>query len=127
MILLMVRYWTRFVTAGSDRRPARDRQRAFGGRVTGKARSAQGAGKRSRRPGFAMVRYIDAGGDEHYAGLAEAASVPFENGRMARNIPAHRDIAHTPGASGFRQSLDTHHKLKEWPFEFLVPEQPAAG
>lgn len=44
-----------------------------------------------------MVRYIDAGGDEHYAGLAEAASVPFENGRMARNIPAYRDIAHTPG------------------------------
>jgi hypothetical protein len=44
-----------------------------------------------------MVRYIDAGGDEHYVGLAEAASVPFENGRTARNIPAYRDIAHTPG------------------------------
>jgi hypothetical protein len=44
-----------------------------------------------------MVRYIDAGGDEHYIRLAEAASVPFENGRMARNIPAYRDIAHTPG------------------------------
>jgi hypothetical protein len=44
-----------------------------------------------------MVRYIDAGGDEHYVGLAEAALVPFENGRMARNIPAYRDIAHTPG------------------------------
>jgi hypothetical protein len=44
-----------------------------------------------------MVRYIDVGGDEHYAGLAEAAAVPFENGRMARNIPAYRDIAHTPG------------------------------
>lgn len=23
--------------------------------------------------------------------------MPFENGRMARNIPAYRDIAHTPG------------------------------
>ena len=44
-----------------------------------------------------MVRYIDSGGDEHYVGLAEAAAVPFENGRMARNIPAYRDIAHTPG------------------------------
>jgi hypothetical protein len=44
-----------------------------------------------------MVRHIDAGGDEHYVGLPEAASVSFENGRMARNIPAYRDIAHTPG------------------------------
>ena len=44
-----------------------------------------------------MVRYIDAAGDEHYVGLAEAASVPFESGRMARNIPAYRDITHTPG------------------------------
>jgi hypothetical protein len=61
--------------------------------VTGNAR----AGKRIRGPGFAMVRYVDADGDEHYAGLAEAAAVPFENGRMARNIPAYRDIAHTPG------------------------------
>jgi len=26
-----------------------------------------------------MVRYIDAAGDEHYVGLAEAASVPFES------------------------------------------------
>jgi hypothetical protein len=49
------------------------------------------------RQDFATVRYIDTGGDEHYAGLAEAASVPFENGRMARSVPAHRDIAHTPG------------------------------
>jgi len=66
--------------------------------VTRKTRSVQGgAGKRSRESGFAMVRYIDAGGDEHYVGLAEAAPVPFENGRMARNIPAYRDIAHTPG------------------------------
>jgi hypothetical protein len=66
--------------------------------VTGKARLAQGgAGKMSRGSDFAMVRYIDAGGDEHYVGLAEAAAVPFENGRMARNIPAYRDIAHTPG------------------------------
>jgi hypothetical protein len=61
--------------------------------VTGKAR----AGKRICGPGFAMVRYIGAGGDQHYVGLAEAAAVPFENGRMARNIPAYRDIAHTPG------------------------------
>lgn len=44
-----------------------------------------------------MVRYIDAAGDEHYVRLAEAASVPFENGRMARNIPSYRDSAHTPG------------------------------
>jgi hypothetical protein len=44
-----------------------------------------------------MVGYIDAGSDEHYVDLAEAAAVPFENGRMARNIPAYRDIAHTPG------------------------------
>ena len=44
-----------------------------------------------------MVRYIDVGGDEHYVGLAEAEAVPFENGRMARNIPAYQDIAHTPG------------------------------
>jgi hypothetical protein len=44
-----------------------------------------------------MVRYIDTAGDEHYVRLAEAASVPFENGRMARNIPAYRDSAHTPG------------------------------
>jgi hypothetical protein len=44
-----------------------------------------------------MVRYIDAAGDEHYVRLMEAASVPFENGRMARNIPAYRDSAHTPG------------------------------
>ena len=66
--------------------------------MTRKTRSVQGgAGKRSRESGFAMVRYIDAGGDEHYVGLAEAAPVPFENGRMARNIPAYRDIAHTPG------------------------------
>ena len=66
--------------------------------MTRKARLVQGAaGKRSRGSGVAMVRYIDAGGDEHYVGLAEAAAVPFENGRMARNIPAYRDIAHTPG------------------------------
>lgn len=66
--------------------------------MTGKAQPVQGgAGKRSRGSGFAMIRYIDTGGDEHYAGLAEAASVSFENGRMARNIPAYRDIAHTPG------------------------------
>jgi hypothetical protein len=44
-----------------------------------------------------MVRYIDTGGDEHYVGLAEAALVPFENGRMARDLLAYRDIAHTPG------------------------------
>ena len=36
-----------------------------------------------------MVRYIDTGGDEHYVSLAEAASVPFEDGRMARNIPSY--------------------------------------
>lgn len=69
-----------------------------GGLVTGKAgRVKDGAGQRSRGQGFAMVRYIDAGGGEHYASLAESASVPFEDGRMARNIPAYRDIAHTPG------------------------------
>jgi hypothetical protein len=44
-----------------------------------------------------MVRYIDTGGDEHYVRLAEAEAVPFENGRMARNIPSYRDSAHTPG------------------------------
>ena len=66
--------------------------------MAGKAGRVKGsAGKQSREASFAMVRYIDADGDERYAGLAEAASVPFENGRMARNIPAYRDIAHTPG------------------------------
>lgn len=43
---------------------------------------------------FAMVCYIGTGGDEHYVGLAEAALVPFEKGRMARDIPAYHDIAH---------------------------------
>jgi hypothetical protein len=65
--------------------------------LAGKARPGQVSGKRGRGQGFAMVRYIDATGGEHYAGLAEAAAVPFENGRMARNIPAYRDSAHTPG------------------------------
>ena len=98
MILRVVRYWTRFVADGPAARLARGQQYAFGGRVTGKMRPVRGgAGKRSRGCGFAMVRYIDADGDEHYAGLAEAALVPFENGRMARNIPAYRDSAHTPG------------------------------
>jgi hypothetical protein len=69
-----------------------------GGRVTGRAGRVKGSsGKRGRGQGFAMVRYVDTGGDEHYVGLAEAAAVPFENGRMARNIPSYRDIAHTPG------------------------------
>jgi hypothetical protein len=44
-----------------------------------------------------MVRYIGTGGDEHYVGLAEAALVPLEKGRMARDIPAYHDIADTPG------------------------------
>lgn len=66
--------------------------------MAGRARAAHDdAGKRDRTRGLAMVRYIDVHGDEHYVGLAEAASVPFENGRMARNIPAYRDSAHTPG------------------------------
>lgn len=66
--------------------------------MTTKAWRVKGSsGKRSRSQDLAMVRYIDSDGDEHYADLAGAATVPFENGRMARNIPAYRDIAHTPG------------------------------
>jgi hypothetical protein len=66
--------------------------------LAGRTRTAHhGAGKRDRVPGLAMVRYIDTAGDEHHIRFAEAVSVPFENGRMARNIPAYRDSAHTPG------------------------------
>ncbi|WP_242433327.1 MULTISPECIES: TnsA-like heteromeric transposase endonuclease subunit [unclassified Streptomyces] len=43
------------------------------------------------------VRYVDSEGLQHLVRLDEAADVPFENGRMVRAIPSHRDQGHMPG------------------------------
>lgn len=43
------------------------------------------------------VRYVDAEGVERLVRLEEAACVRFEDGRMARVIPSHRDQGHMPG------------------------------
>jgi hypothetical protein len=46
-----------------------------GRRVTGRSGRVKGSsGKRARGQGFAMVSYVDTGGDERYVGLAEAAA-----------------------------------------------------
>ncbi|MDX2962029.1 TnsA-like heteromeric transposase endonuclease subunit [Streptomyces acidiscabies] len=43
------------------------------------------------------VRYADSAGHQHLVRLEEAADVPFEDGRMVRAIPSHRDQGHMPG------------------------------
>ncbi|MFF2128391.1 hypothetical protein ACFVW1_23935 [Streptomyces olivochromogenes] len=43
------------------------------------------------------VRYVDSEGFQHLVRLEEAADVPFEDGRMVRAIPSHRDQGHMPG------------------------------
>jgi len=43
------------------------------------------------------VRYVDSEGVQHLVRLEEAADLPFENGRMVRDIPSHRDQGHMPG------------------------------
>lgn len=43
------------------------------------------------------VRYVDAEGIEHVVRLEEASRVPFEDGRMVRDIPSYRDQGHMPG------------------------------
>jgi hypothetical protein len=43
------------------------------------------------------VRYVDSEGVQHLVRLEEAADLPFENGRMVRAIPSHRDQGHMPG------------------------------
>jgi hypothetical protein len=43
------------------------------------------------------VRYVDSEGAQYLVRLEEAADLPFENGRMVRDIPSHRDQGHMPG------------------------------
>ncbi|SOE07655.1 TnsA-like heteromeric transposase endonuclease subunit [Streptomyces sp. Ag109_G2-15] len=43
------------------------------------------------------VRYVDSEGVQHLVPLEEAADLPFENGRMVREIPSHRGQGHMPG------------------------------
>src|ERR1700722_13086910 len=75
-----------------------------GGRVTGRAGRVKGSsGKRGRGQGFAMVRYVDTGGDEHCVGLAEAAAVPLRE-RPERSHPRRR----RGGGAEPRDSYNVH-------------------
>lgn len=58
---------------------------------------ANGPEASAREIDLVRVRYVDTEGDEHLVRLQEAAGVPFEDGRMARAIPSHRDQGHMPG------------------------------
>jgi len=44
-----------------------------------------------------QVAFVDARGVEHVVGLEQAATMPFEDGRMVRRIPSYRGQKHAPG------------------------------
>ncbi|MFF0157243.1 TnsA-like heteromeric transposase endonuclease subunit [Streptomyces sp. NPDC005263] len=62
--------------------------------VSGDAKAPEPSG---RDIDLVRVRYVDSGGLQHLVRLEEAADVPFEDGRMVRAIPSHRDQGHMPG------------------------------
>ncbi|MEU5344475.1 TnsA-like heteromeric transposase endonuclease subunit [Streptomyces sp. NPDC020766] len=62
--------------------------------VSGDAKAPEPSG---RDIDMVRVRYVDPEGLQHLVRLEQAADVPFEDGRMVRAIPSHRDQGHMPG------------------------------
>ncbi|MFE7076318.1 TnsA-like heteromeric transposase endonuclease subunit [Streptomyces sp. NPDC057620] len=58
---------------------------------------AKALGPSVRGIDMVRVRYVDSQGVQHLVRWEEAADVPFENSRMVRAIPSHRDQGHMPG------------------------------
>lgn len=65
--------------------------------VSGDTEAPEPSEASAREIDLVRVRYVDAEGVEHLVRLEEAADVRFEDGRMARAIPSHRDQGHMPG------------------------------